>query len=305
MSSTGAQSLPEQQSLGYHSCAAVSLGIATSAASTARTFLIEASSVEGMFGLACPPYVARVSGASSVCAPFVFRYDVRMSEVPQLPTSIGIILDGNRRWARENGLPQLEGHRKGFENFIEACRWVRDAGVPNLVVYAFSTENWNRKAEEVSYLMDLYRKMAGEHLKELTKENVRVRFLGQNERFAPDLQKMMQEAEEMSPADYVFTVWVCLSYGGRAEIVEAAKKLQKSGEEVTEESLHAVMWSAEMPDPDIIIRTGGEQRLSGFLTWSGVYSELFFLDTYWPAFTKEHLTQVLAEFAERERRMGK
>ncbi len=221
------------------------------------------------------------------------------------PTCIGIILDGNRRWAREKGLPQLEGHRQGFENFIEACRWTRDLGVPNLVVYAFSTENWNRKAEEVSYLMDLYRKMAGEHLKELTKENVRVRFLGQSERFAPDLQKMMREAEEMSPADYVFTVWVCLSYGGRAEIVEATKRLQESKEEVTEESLRHAMWSADMPDPDIIIRTGGEKRLSGFLTWSGVYSELFFLDTYWPAFTKVHLENVLKEYAERERRMGK
>ena len=221
------------------------------------------------------------------------------------PACIGIILDGNRRWAKERGLPQLVGHQKGFENFIEAARWVRDAGVAHLVVYAFSTENWNRKAEEVSYLMDIFRKMVGESLQQLTKEGVRVRFLGQRERFSPDLQKAMNDAEAMSPTEAAFTMWVCLSYGGRAEIIAAAKTLQATGEEVTEESLRAAMWSAEMPDPDVIIRTGGEQRLSGFLTWAGVYSELFFLDTYWPAFTKEDLSRVLAEYAERERRHGK
>lgn len=221
------------------------------------------------------------------------------------PACIGIILDGNRRWARAQGLPQLVGHQKGFENFIEAARWVREAGVAHLVVYAFSTENWNRKAEEVSYLMDIFRKMASESLQDLTKEGVRVRFLGQRERFAEDIQKHMRDAEAMSPADATFTVWVCLSYGGRAEIIEAVKKLQKSGQEATEASLRAAMWSAEMPDPDIIIRTGGEQRLSGFLTWESVYSELFFLDVHWPGFTKDDLMRVLADYAERERRHGK
>jgi undecaprenyl diphosphate synthase len=221
------------------------------------------------------------------------------------PACIGIILDGNRRWARAQGLPQLVGHQKGFEKFIEAARWVREAGVSHLAVYAFSTENWNRKAEEVSYLMEIFRKMAAQSLQDLTKEGVRVRFLGQRERFAEDIQKHMADAEAMSPKDASFTVWVCLSYGGRAEIIEAAKKMQQSGMEITESSLRGAMWSADMPDPDIIIRTSGEQRLSGFLTWASVYSELFFLDVHWPGFTKDDLARVLAEYAERERRHGK
>lgn len=228
-----------------------------------------------------------------------------LSVAARVPTCIGIILDGNRRWAKSRGLPTLVGHKKGYENFVEVSKWVRDAGIKHFAVFAFSTENWNRGTEEVAYLLDLFMTMAVEQTKTLNKENLRVRFVGQRERFSPELQNAMQDAEETSKNNTACTVWICLSYGGRAEIVEAARKLQKDGVEITEESLRSALWTAEMPDPDLIIRTSGEHRLSGFLTWTGVYSELFFVNRHWPEFSKEDLHAVLSEYAERERRMGK
>jgi undecaprenyl diphosphate synthase len=228
-----------------------------------------------------------------------------MTKRPATVRCIGIILDGNRRWARERGLPTLLGHRQGFENLKDAARSVRDAGIPHLFVWAFSTENWNRSEEEVTYLMDLFREVADNTADELTKENIRIRFAGQRERFAPDLQKLMTDAEQKSKDNTALTLWIGLSYGGRAEILDAAQTLQKAGTPITDETLRGAMWTAEMPDPDIIIRTGGERRLSGFLTWSGIYAELFFIPTQWPAFSKEDLEKILAEYAERDRRMGK
>ncbi len=221
------------------------------------------------------------------------------------PQCIGIILDGNRRWATERGLPKLEGHRRGLDTLVECTKWVRDLGIPHLAVFTFSTENWQREAGEVSYLMDLFRDLAQKRLEELKKENVRVRFAGQIERFSADLQESMRTLERETASNTGVTLWPCMSYGGRAEIVAAAKAVCQAGEEITEESLNKHMWTAEMPDPDIIIRTSGEQRLSGFLTWRGVYSELFFIDTKWPDFTKEKLDQILAEYSSRQRRMGK
>lgn len=221
------------------------------------------------------------------------------------PHCIGIILDGNRRWARERGLPTLDGHRKGFENLIDATRWVRDRGISHLAVYAFSTENWNRSPEEVSYLMDLFKTMAGAQLADLAAEGIRTRFIGQRERFSSEMQALMQETEAKGASDARLTLWTCLSYGGRAEIVEAAAILARRGETITEKTLRAAMWTADMPDPDLIIRTGGEKRLSGFLTWGSVYSELFFVKKYWPDFNENDLGAVLGEYAQRERRMGK
>lgn len=221
-----------------------------------------------------------------------------------VPTCVGIILDGNRRWAKERGLPTLEGHRAGMENLKNAARFVRESGVAHLIVYAFSTENWNRKEEEVSYLMNLFRGAAQKEMRELGKEGMRVRFVGQRERFSPDLQKAMDDIEEDTRQNNPFTLWVCVSYGGRAEIVAAARAAAAVGE-ITEETLADHLWTADMPEPDIIIRTSGEQRLSGFLAWQSVYSELFFTETYWPAFMKEEFNAILAEFAARERRHGK
>ena len=225
--------------------------------------------------------------------------------MPSSPQCIGIILDGNRRWAEEHGLPKLEGHRRGLDTLVECTKWVRDLGIPNLAVFAFSTENWQREEKEVSYLMDLIRDLGVKRLEELNKENVRMRFVGQIDRFAPDIQELVKKMEHDTSQNTGITLWTCLSYGGRAEIVAAAKAACAAGEEITEESLTKHMWTGEMPDPDLIIRTSGEQRLSGFLTWKGVYSELFFIDTKWPDFSKEKLDQVLAEFSRRQRRMGK
>ncbi len=222
----------------------------------------------------------------------------------KVPTCIGIILDGNRRWARAKGLPTLAGHSEGLDNLERIMSHVTSVGIKHLVVYAFSTENWNRAPEEVSYLMSLVIKAAREQLKKLIEEKVRVRFIGQREHLSTEVKAAIGELEEESKGGE-YTLWVCLSYGGRAEIVEAARAMQKSGEEITEESFNNHLWTAGMPEPDLIIRTGGAQRLSNFLTWQSTYSELFFIDTYWPDFSEADLDRILQEYGERERRMGR
>lgn len=221
------------------------------------------------------------------------------------PVCVGIILDGNRRWAKEKGLPKLEGHRVGFGKLKDTVRCMRARGIQHLAVYLFSTENWNRESTEVAYLMDLFREVMKDELEALGKEGVRVRFVGQRERFSEDIQRLMNEVEKDTAHNSALTLWCCMSYGGRAEIVAAARAAVGAGEEITEESLARHLWTAGMPDPDIIIRTSGEQRLSGFLTWQSVYSELFFIDTKWPDFSEETLDVILAEYAGRERRRGK
>jgi undecaprenyl diphosphate synthase len=218
---------------------------------------------------------------------------------------IGFILDGNRRWAKAHGLPQLEGHRRGFENLKSAARWVHARGIPHMVVYAFSTENWSRSPEEVAYLMDIYRATIRASVEELGAEGIRTRFIGQRERFADDMRRSMDEAETATEANTGLTLWIGLSYGGRAEIVAAAQELAAAGAPITDESLRGAFWSAEMPDPDIIVRSGGERRLSNFLLWQAAYSELFFVEPFWPDFDEAALDAVLAEYATRERRGGK
>ncbi len=220
------------------------------------------------------------------------------------PACVGIIMDGNRRWAQAQNLPTLEGHRRGLDNLIECAKWLRDAGVAHMAVFAFSTENWSRTEEEVSYLMELFRIFVKDRFEELKKERIRVRFIGELERFPQDLQESMRTVEEET-AHHGNTLWVCLSYGGRAEIAAAAAKAAEEGAPITEESIEKNLWSAEMPDPDLIIRTSGEQRLSGFLTWKSTYSELFFINKMWPEITKDDISRVLNEYAARDRRKGK
>lgn len=216
---------------------------------------------------------------------------------------IGIILDGNRRWAKERGVPTLEGHREGMERLHEATRWVAARGIPHLVVYAFSTENWKRTAEEVSYLMVLIEEGVRRFTEEAIREGVRVRIAGQRERFSPRLRAAIEQMEADTAHNTKITVWMCLSYGGRAEIAAAAQAAAAQGE-VTEESLENNLWTAGMPDPDLIVRTGGAHRLSNFLLWQSAYSELFFIDEFWPDFSEVILDRVLAEYKERERRFG-
>lgn len=209
--------------------------------------------------------------------------------------SVGIIIDGNRRWAKENNLPALEGHRKGLENVKEIVKSAKGTDVGTIIVYGFSTENWNRKEEEVSYLMDLFALFLKNEINELDEENIKLSIIGQKERLSSKIQKLIKEAEEKTKDNTGTTLAIGISYGGRTDILQAAEK----GD--IEENL----WTKDLQDPDIIIRTGGEKRLSGFLTWESVYSELFFVDTCWPAFTKEDFLAILEEFKGRERRRGK
>jgi undecaprenyl diphosphate synthase len=225
-------------------------------------------------------------------------------DAPNQVRSIGIIMDGNRRWARARGLPTLEGHRRGYEKMKEVLDWVKEAGIRDVIMWGFSTENWKRSPEEVGYLMDLFRRVLTHELPEIKEKGGRLKFPGQRERFADDIQKLMADAE-VETKDGGYTLWFALSYGGRAEILMAAERLVKEGKEITEENFGNALWTAGMPDPDIIIRTSGEERLSGFLPWQGVYSELFFLPVMWPDFSKEDFQKVLADYAARERRQGK
>lgn len=227
-----------------------------------------------------------------------------MNDAQKLPTCIGFILDGNRRWAKENGLSSFEGHKRGMDNVETIARVAQNMGIQHAVIYAFSTENWKRSEEEISYLFKIFESMARKGLKKFTDVGAAVRFVGQIERFPTSLQKAMREAESKNPKNPKNTLWICLSYGSKAEITQAAQAAAQEGE-ITEEAIAKHLWTAGMPDPDLIIRTGGERRISNFLLWQGAYSELFFLKKHWPAFTKEDLEAILAEYAERERRLGK
>lgn len=215
-------------------------------------------------------------------------------------------MDGNRRWAKENNLPTLEGHRRGMEVFFDSVDWVLDAGIPHAVYYAFSTENWQRKPEEVSYLMDLFREVLVRMDEELHKRKVQVRIIGRRTDFPTDIQQQIYELEKKSlenkNTDTI--IWIALSYGGRAEIVEAVNQAIEAGVVITEAEFADLLWTAQLPDADLIVRTSGEQRLSNFITWRSVYSELLFLDKHWPALTKSDFENTLEEYQKRERRKG-
>lgn len=221
------------------------------------------------------------------------------------PNCIGFIMDGNRRFARERGLETVAGHVAGKDTLIDVIRFTAEAGIPHLVVYAFSTENWRRSEVEVAALMQLFSVVIAE-LEARPEKDFAVRFIGRRSDFTPELQADMARLEAVrSPSEVAVTVWIALSYGGRAEIVEAVNQAVAKGEVVTEESFAKLLWTSEMPDPDLIVRTGGEERLSNFLPWQSVYSELIFTPTYWPAFTKEEFAGILETYAARERRRGK
>jgi undecaprenyl diphosphate synthase len=222
-----------------------------------------------------------------------------------LPKCVGFIMDGNRRWAKEKGLESLAGHKAGEEIFYDSVKWVQEAKIPNAVYYAFSTENWGRSSEEVSYIMELFKAFLNRMLQEIHQIKIGVRVIGRRADFSLELQQLMAKLEMESKKYTNTTISVALSYGGRLEIIEAVNKVVKEGQEVNEESFSNKLWTAGMPDPDLVIRTGGEQRLSNFLPWQTIYSELFFIDTYWPAFTKSEFTRILKEYGTRDRRKGK
>lgn len=219
--------------------------------------------------------------------------------------TIGIVMDGNRRFAKAKGINALEGHELGFEKIKEVVKWAIDEKVKHLILYAFSTENWNRSAIEVTYLMKLIERAFRDRIQELEELGVRVRISGERERFSSKIEEIMRDVEERSKNNSALDVTLCLSYGGKRDIVHAVNSLLAENVSlVTEESIRERLWNADVPDPDIIIRPGGEHRLSNFLLWQSAYSELFFLDTLWPDFSKEEFTAILAEFNTRNRRKG-
>ncbi len=228
-----------------------------------------------------------------------------------LPHCVGFIMDGNRRWATSVGKERLEGHAAGFETFKQVVRWVRDAGIAHAVFYAFSTENWKRSEAEVMHLVRLF-ESALQELKQKTKDDleregeqgVRVRFIGQRNDFGEALTTLMNELEVESAAYTATTIWIALSYGGRAELVAAANAAIAAGQPVDEVSFRSHLWSAGLPDVDLLIRTSGEARISNFLPWQLSYSELIFTPTFWPAFTKAEFERMLEDYAQRERRRG-
>ena len=227
------------------------------------------------------------------------------------PTHVAIIMDGNGRWAASRHLPKIAGHREGARAVRRSIQAAMELGVAWLTLYAFSSENWRRPAGEVFDLTGLLRQYLRSELAELKANGVRLRIIGDLTRFDPDIRQGLADAEADTAANDRLNLTVALSYGARAEIVTAARKLAaevRDGRlqetDIDEERVSAALATAGMPDPDLIIRTSGEQRLSNFLLWQGAYAELVFLDVFWPDFGAEHFAAALAEYARRERRFG-
>ncbi|OGH14707.1 MAG: di-trans,poly-cis-decaprenylcistransferase [Candidatus Levybacteria bacterium RIFCSPHIGHO2_01_FULL_37_33] len=226
----------------------------------------------------------------------------------KIPNCVGIIMDGNRRWAKNKGMLALKGHHAGGEKLKEVVRWVRDADIKHVIFYAFSTENWNRSEEEVSYLLNLIAEFLQKEFENFHKEGGVLHCVGDISRFSLVLQKILKDVEEKTKDNSGPHIYLALNYGGRQEILSAVKKIVAENpkqEDITEEYLAKYLQTGDMPDPDIIIRTSGEMRLSGFLPWQGVYSELFFTPAMWPDFSKEEFLKILEEYGERDRRHGK
>jgi len=214
---------------------------------------------------------------------------------------VAIITDGNGRWAQQRGLPVVEGHKAGADTVKARLRDAAELGVEELTVYSFSTENWSRPAEEVAGLMQMLGQRIDTETPELNEEGVRMRFIGRREGISEDLIERMEWAEQTTAANDRIRLFVAFNYGGRAEIVDAARTFQSEG---GEEEFRAHLYAPEMHDPDLLIRTSGEQRISNYLLWQCAYSEIVFRDELWPDFGREALEQSLAEFSERRRRFG-
>ena len=221
--------------------------------------------------------------------------------------TVAIIMDGNGRWAERRGLPVAEGHQAGTRALRRTVEAAIDLGLETLVVYAFSTENWSRPAGEVDSLMDIFGETIERELPDLVRQGVRTRFIGRRDRASAALQEQMARLEEETAANDRLNLWVALDYGGRAEIVEAARRLVEAGidpAQMDENVLRANLYAPELPDPDLLIRTSGELRISNFLLWQLAYAELVFVDRLWPDFGEADLRSALEEYARRRRRFG-
>jgi undecaprenyl diphosphate synthase len=221
--------------------------------------------------------------------------------------AIAIILDGNARWAEQRGLPVAEGHRAGTRAVRRTVEAAIDQGLRSLALYAFSTENWTRPPDEVEDLMEIFGETIDRELPDLAKEGVRTRFIGRRDRAPETLRQKMHALEAETAENDRLHLWIAFDYGGRSEIVEAVRGLLDEDvdpADLNEDSLRSHLYAPDMPDPDLVIRTSGEFRMSNFLLWQSAYSELVFVDTLWPDFDDEHLRSALEEFARRRRRFG-
>lgn len=237
--------------------------------------------------------------------------NIRAHAAPRSPRHVAIIMDGNGRWAEARGLPRFAGHTAGVEAVRRTVRAASDLGIEFLTIYSFSTENWTRPETEVSFLMGLMRRFIQSDLAELHRNGVQIRLLGERDRVDPDLLALMDEAVEITRDNTALTLVIAFNYGGRGEIAKAARKLAADVAEgrltldgITQESLAAALDTADLPDPDLLIRTSGEERLSNFLLWQLAYAEFLFLDVLWPDFDRAHLERAVQEFGTRDRRYG-
>jgi undecaprenyl diphosphate synthase len=226
----------------------------------------------------------------------------------RVPTHVGCVMDGNGRWAQKRGLPRTEGHAAGEEALLDAVEGALELGIRWLTVYAFSTENWRRPADEVRYLMQFNEGILTRRRDELHERGVRIRFVGRRDWRVPKrLVRRMDQALELTAANTTLTLTIAFNYGGRAEIVDAVRALVAAGtpaDKIDERAIARNLYDPSMPDPDLVVRTSGEYRISNFLLWELAYSELVFTDVLWPDFRREHLVEAVREFQRRDRRYG-
>ncbi len=240
----------------------------------------------------------------------IFSKKNAAGELTGLPRHIAIILDGNGRWAKKRGLPRTAGHVEGSENFRRIATYCKNIGVEYLTVYAFSTENWKRPPEEVGAIMKLLGKYLHEAVDTMAKDHIRMKILGDVSALSPELRSLVDKTEKISQGYDGFQANICLNYGGRDEIIRAASRwAQDAAEgkvsgELTEEIFSSYLYSAGIPDPDLLIRPGGEQRISNFLLWQCAYSEFYYTDTLWPDFTPNDLDKAIEVYRSRDRRFG-
>ncbi len=230
----------------------------------------------------------------------------------KIPYHIVLFPDGNRRWAKKRGLPTIEGHRRGYENLIKFCEWCKKRGVKIITAFGFSTENWKRSQEEVSYLIKLLEEkllfLNKKYFEKIQKEKIRITVIGQKEKLPEPLQKIIKKTEEITKNNKEFFLNLAISYGGRWDIIQAVQKIIKdkiSPEQINESFFKTYLSTANLPDPDLILRVGGEKRLSNFLLWQAAHSELYFSEKLWPDFNEKDLDKALEDYCQRQRRFGK
>ncbi|MFZ2664221.1 MAG: polyprenyl diphosphate synthase [Patescibacteria group bacterium] len=227
-----------------------------------------------------------------------------IKNISSIPKHVAIIMDGNRRWAREKGFPSLEGHRKGADNFEKLAEKAKELGVLCFTGWAFSTENWKRSKQEVKYLFSLIEELAGRYKKKCQEKKTKFIHIGRKDRIPERTKAVIEDVEDSTKDFNDFTVAMGIDYGGHDEMLRVMEKIKEKGEEITPENIEKNLDTASLPQIDLIIRTGGEKRLSGFMSWQCAYAELYFTDTYFPDFGPKQLEEAIRDFSQRERRFG-